>query len=197
MGRLQEAAQAKGSGSTAVVSWLGYDAPEVDGSMATTGRAEPAGDDLRNFTHGLRESHQGERAHMTVLGHSYGSTVVGVGASHGGGLDADDVVVVGSPGMAVDHAKDLNMNPDHVWAGWAPDDIVSTAASDQTLGENPADKEFGGKIFDVDTSGHGGYWDDGSESLANQGRIIAGKRPGKGDYHQQPAPTPPETGPKW
>ncbi|MFG2097208.1 alpha/beta hydrolase [Streptomyces sp. NPDC048612] len=197
VGRLQEAAQAKGGANTAVVSWLGYDAPEVDGSMATTGRAEPAGDDLRNFTHGLRESHQGERTHMTVLGHSYGSTVVGVGASHGGGLDADDVVVVGSPGMAVDHAKDLNMDPDHVWAGWAPDDIVSTAASDQTLGENPADKEFGGKVFDVDTSGHGGYWDNGSDSLRNQGRIIAGRRPSEGDYHMHPAPTPPETGPKW
>ncbi|WUF59221.1 alpha/beta hydrolase family protein [Streptomyces decoyicus] len=109
--RLQKASRQRGGDSTAVVSWLGYDAPETDASMATTGRADPAGGDLRSFTHGLRESHQGERAHMTVLGHSYGSTVVGVGASHGGGLDADAVVVVGSPGMAVDRAKDLNMDP--------------------------------------------------------------------------------------
>lgn len=196
--RLQQAAQDKGGESTAVVSWLGYDAPEVGGSMTTTGRADAAAGDLRSFTHGLRESHTGERAHMTVLGHSYGSTVVGDAASHSNGIDADDVVVVGSPGMTVDHAKDLQMDPDHVWAGWAPDDIVSTVASDKTLGENPADKEFGGKIFDVDTSGHGGYWDEGSESLSNQGRIIAGMSPRPGEYHVHPQPDPPgTTGPKW
>ncbi|MCK7623285.1 alpha/beta hydrolase family protein [Streptomyces sp. RS10V-4] len=196
--RLQDAAASTSSESTAVVSWLGYDAPEVGGSMATTGRADAAAGDLRSFTHGLRESHTGERAHVTVLGHSYGSTVVGDAAAHSNGIDADDVVVVGSPGMTVDHAKDLQMDPGHVWAGWAPDDIVSTVASDKTLGENPAEKEFGGKVFGVDTSGHGGYWDQGSDSLANQGRIIAGKRPGEGDYRVPPQYRPPgTTGPKW
>ncbi|MFK0290885.1 alpha/beta hydrolase [Streptomyces sp. NPDC090442] len=197
--RLQQAAQDKGGGeSTAVVSWLGYDAPEVDGSMATTGRADAAAGDLRSFTHGLRESHTGERAHMTVLGHSYGSTVVGDAAAHSNGIDADDVVVVGSPGMTVDHAKDLQMDPNHVWAGWAPDDIVSTVASNKTLGENPAEQDFGGKIFNVDTEGHGGYWDKGSESLANQGRIIAGMPPRPGEYRVPPQYNPPgESGPKW
>ncbi|MFJ5677699.1 alpha/beta hydrolase [Streptomyces sp. NPDC093097] len=196
--RLQEAAGSTSRESTAVVSWLGYDAPELDGTMATTGRADAAAGDLRNFTHGLRESHNGERAHMTVLGHSYGSTVVGDAASHSNGIDADDVVVVGSPGMAVGRAKELQMDPDHVWAGWAPDDIVSTVASNKTLGQNPAEKEFGGKVFDVDTSGHGGYWDKGSESLANQGRIIAGKRPSDGEYRERPQYNPPgTTGPKW
>ncbi|MFB7635411.1 alpha/beta hydrolase [Streptomyces sp. NPDC056149] len=197
--RLQQAAQDKSGGeSTAVVSWLGYDAPETDGSMFTTGRADAAAGDLRNFTHGLRESHTGERAHMTVLGHSYGSTVVGDAAAHSNGIDADDVIVVGSPGMAVDHAKDLQMDPNHVWAGWAPDDIVSTVASNKTLGENPADQDFGGKVFNVDTEGHGGYWDKGSESLANQGRIIAGIPPRPGEYRVPPEYTPPgERGPKW
>ncbi|OKI04741.1 hypothetical protein A6A06_08375 [Streptomyces sp. CB02923] len=196
--RLHGATRVKGAESTAVVSWLGYDAPEVDGSVATPGRAEAGAGDLRSFTHGLRESHVGERSHMTVLGHSYGSTMVGAGASGGDGLDADDIVSVGSPGMTVDHAEDLHMDPGHVWAGYAPDDPVSTIASDKTLGGNPADKEFGGKVFGVDTSGHGGYWDERSESLANQGRIIIGKRPGEGDYHVHPQPTPPGTvGPKW
>ncbi|AIA04799.1 alpha/beta hydrolase [Streptomyces noursei] len=181
--RLQQAAGDKGAKDTAVISWLGYDAPETDNSMFSTGRADPAGDDLRSFTQGLRQTHEGERAHMTVLGHSYGSTVIGAGASHGGGLDADDIVVVGSPGMTVDHAKDLNINPDHVWAGGAEDDIVSIGASGLTLGEDPMEKEFGGKVIEVDTEGHGGYWDKGSESLANQGRIIAGRSPSEGDYH--------------
>ncbi|UKY54871.1 hypothetical protein [Streptomyces inhibens] len=90
----------------------------------------------------------------------------------------------------MDHAKDLNMDPDRVWAGWAPDDIVSTDASGKALGEKPAEKEFGGKVFDVDTSGHGGYWDKDSESLANQGRIIAGMPPGEGKHRVHPHPYP-------
>lgn len=182
-GVLQKAANDNDAENTAVVSWLGYDAPEVDGSMFDTERAEPRAGDLRSFTHGLRESHQGERAHMTVLGHSYGSTMVGLAASGGGGLDADDIVAVGSPGMTVDHAKDMHINPDHVWVGGAKDDPVSTDFSGLTLGEDPMEKEFGGKVIEVDTEGHGGYWDEGSRSLRNQGRIIAGQDPSEGDYH--------------
>ncbi|AJC55628.1 alpha/beta hydrolase [Streptomyces sp. 769] len=183
VGRLQQAAVDNGAKSTAVVSWLGYDAPEIDGSMVDTERAEPGAKDLRAFTHGLRESHQGERAHMTVLGHSYGSTTVGLAAAKGDGLDADDIVAVGSPGMTVDHAKDLHISPDHVWVGGAKDDDVSNHFSGLTLGEDPMQKEFGGKVIEVDTEGHGGYWDKGSMSLANQGRIIAGQDPSEGDYH--------------
>ncbi|MFJ9411454.1 hypothetical protein [Streptomyces sp. NPDC101393] len=49
------------------------------------------------------------------------------------------------------------MDPDHVWAGYAKDDLVSTVTSDKPLGENPADREFGGRVIGVDTLGHGGY----------------------------------------
>ncbi|MEK8106543.1 alpha/beta hydrolase [Micromonospora sp. M12] len=37
---------------------------------------------------------------MTVVGHSYGSTVLGEAASTGNGLAADDLIAVGSPGCA-------------------------------------------------------------------------------------------------
>lgn len=119
---------------------------------------------------------------MAVLGHSYGSTMVGAAASGGEGLGADDVVVVGSPGMTVDHASDLNMNPDHVWAGYGSDDEVADELSGLTLGENPAEEDFGGQVFDVDTEGHSDYWNDGSEGLRNQGRTIAGLPPSEGEY---------------
>ncbi|MDI3407941.1 alpha/beta hydrolase [Streptomyces cavernicola] len=183
--RLQESAMAADKrASTSVVSWLGYDAPEFNNSVGSEARARDGEQDLRSFTHGLRESHQGERTHMTVLGHSYGSTLVGAAASGGQGLDADDVVVVGSPGMTVDHASELNMDPDHVWAGYAPDDIVSDELADRTLGENPAEEEFGGNVFEVDTEGHTGYWDENSESLRNQGKIIAGRSPSEGQHQE-------------
>lgn len=85
--------------------------------------------------------------------------------------------------MTVDHAKDLNIDPDHVWAGGATNDIVSNHTSGLTLGEDPMEKEFGGKVFEVDTQDHDGYWKRGSRSLNNQGRIIAGMDPSEGDYH--------------
>ncbi|MFJ9466196.1 alpha/beta hydrolase [Streptomyces caniferus] len=184
MGRLQNAAGDADSGAkTSMVYWLGYDAPEIpvkeagNLEVAGTGRAEDAAPDLRNFTHGLRASHEGdERANMTVLGHSYGSTVVGAAASQHGGLDADNIAVVGSPGMTVDHADQLNIDPDHVYMGRAEDDGIE-GASGWTLGPDPAKEDFGGHRFEVDTHGHSGYWDGSSQSLANQGKIIAGDAP--------------------
>ncbi|GGX17485.1 alpha/beta hydrolase [Streptomyces noursei] len=187
MDKLQNAAgDADHDAKTSMIFWLGYDAPEIPGSqagnldVAGTGRAEGAAPDLRHFTHGLRASHEGAPANLTVLGHSYGSTVVGAGASGGGGLDADNIAVVGSPGMTVDRATELNIDPDHVYVGLAEDDGIS-AATDLTLGADPSAKSFGGHRFKVDTHEHSGYWDmtpqGPSQSLANQGKIIAGVKP--------------------
>ncbi|MDQ8700923.1 alpha/beta hydrolase [Streptomyces sp. LHD-70] len=194
--RLQNSADdADSDATTSMVYWLGYDAPEMPGAEAANldvagpGRAEDAGPELRDFTHGLRASHEGERANLTVLGHSYGSTVVGAAASEGGGLDADNIVAVGSPGMLVDEAEDLNVDPDHVYYGLAPDDLVAGPVQGLTLGRGPTHPDFGGTQFETDTSGHSGYWDldpdtgKPSESLSNQGRIIAGRQPTE---HERP-----------
>ncbi|WP_449345040.1 serine hydrolase [Streptomyces narbonensis] len=63
----------EGQREVAVIAWLDYDAPELDASVATPAPAENDAETLRDFTHGLRVSHEGERSHMTVIGHSYGS----------------------------------------------------------------------------------------------------------------------------
>ena len=174
---LQDAAVAAGAeGGVSTIWWLGYDAPEINTSVLGTGRAEDGAPDLRQFTAGLRASHQGDPTHLTVAGHSYGSTTVGAAASGGDGLQADDIIAVGSPGMTVGKASELNIDPDHVYVGQADDDWIDYAAN-KTLGKDPAEEGFGGKNFTVDTSGHSGYWDQGSQSLANMGRIIAGKEP--------------------
>jgi hypothetical protein len=117
--------------------------------------------------------------------------VVGAAAAGGHGLGADDVLVVGSPGMTVDEATDLHMDPDHVWVGGAEDDMVSNHTSNLTLGRDPMQDNFGGHNFEVDTSGHSGYWDRGSESLANQGAVIAGRPPTEipKEPHTQPGGT--------
>ncbi|MGY2062594.1 alpha/beta hydrolase, partial [Nocardia gipuzkoensis] len=45
----------------------------------------------------------------TVVGYSYGSTVVGTAAGHGRTLNADDVVFVASLGTTVERAEDLSL----------------------------------------------------------------------------------------
>ncbi|MEU6366595.1 alpha/beta hydrolase [Streptomyces sp. NPDC046931] len=182
IGRLQAAAENRSDGeSVAMITWLGYDAPEASttdfNSVGGTGRAEDAAPDLRQFVAGTQASHDGPPSHTTVLGHSYGSTVVGAAAAGGSGLGADDIVVVGSPGMTVDEASDLQMDPEHVWIGGAKDDAVINHASDLTLGRDPMLGGFGGNNFEVDTHGHSGYWDKDSDSLDNQGAVIAGRQP--------------------
>ncbi|WP_320777682.1 alpha/beta hydrolase [Streptomyces sp. CRN 30] len=179
IGTLQRSAERQSDGeSVAMITWLGYDAPEAKAtdfnSVGGTGRAEDAAPDLRRFVAGTHASHEGP-GHTTVMGHSYGSTVVGAAAAGGSGLGADDIVVVGSPGMTVEEASDLQMDPEHVWIGGAEDDPIINHASDLTLGRDPMLGAFGGNNFAVDTHGHSGYWDQGSQSLDNQGRVIAGK----------------------
>lgn len=180
--RLQSSAAKQSDGeSVAMITWIGYDAPEFKptdpGSVATRDRAEDAAPDLRQFVAGTQAAHDGTPSHTTVLGHSYGTTVVGAAAEGGDGLGADDVVAVGSPGMTVDHASDLQMDPEHVWIGTADDDAVANNTSDYTLGRDPMLGGFGGNNIKIDTHGHSGYWDKESLSLANQGAIIAGKTP--------------------
>ncbi|WP_121174919.1 alpha/beta hydrolase [Streptomyces sp. 1114.5] len=98
------------------------------------------------------------------------TTLVGAAAAGGNGLGADDIVAIASPGMTVDRADQLHIDPKHFWTGRAADDPIEYATG-LTLGDDPMLDRFGGNNFLVDTSGHSGYWD-GGESLANQGRII-------------------------
>src|SRR5205823_1739984 len=84
--------------------------------------SEPAEAALHRFQAGLRATHTGPRSHNTVVGLSYGTTVVGL-TGHAYGLDADDIVLLGSPGTGVAHAADLGLDPGHVWASTAAHDV--------------------------------------------------------------------------
>jgi hypothetical protein len=186
--------------TVSTVYWLGYDAPEL-GSVAFEERSKAGGPEYLSFVDSLRSTHEGDPTHLTAMGHSYGSTVVGEAAKTGG-LPVDDIIVQGSPGMHVDHARDLHIDPTHVWAGASDSDPVSgTKGVHQGLvvggailggplgplvgdwvGDKYADghsgsphyPEFGANKFHVDTPLHTSYWDLGSKSLDNQGAIIAG-----------------------
>ncbi|WP_049571938.1 alpha/beta hydrolase [Streptomyces sp. SBT349] len=184
IGIMQEAALDRDRGDVAVISWLGYDAPELSDSVLTRERADEGAEDLRDFTSGLRAAHDGTDGHLTVVGHSYGSTTVGAADAGGDGLAADDIVVLGSPGLTVDRAEDLHISPDRLWVGAAADDLVANHLSGLTLGAAPQDEGFGAREMYVDTSGHSGYWDANSRSLENMGAIIAGVDPLNGAMGQ-------------
>ncbi|MFD7982044.1 alpha/beta hydrolase [Kitasatospora indigofera] len=177
--KLQDAAndEAADGEKVAVVSWLGYETPDwTDGSVASASRGDAGAEDMRRFTNGVRVAQSDNLCgHLTVIGHSYGTYAVGSAARGEGGLHVDDIVSLASPGMGVDNASELNIDPGHVWVGTARNDTIQEV--DTALGKQPLDGNFGGQRIEVDTSGHGGYWKDSSVSLHNQGKIIVGRPP--------------------
>ncbi|MFJ5232354.1 alpha/beta hydrolase [Kitasatospora sp. NPDC088391] len=119
------------SRSTASIAWLGYDTPQAKGispdalAVAGDARAKQGGEAYQGFLQGLRASHEGQPAHLTALGHSYGSFTVGQAAQRPGGIPADDIILVGSPGTGAQQASQLGVGADHVWVGAAEHDPVS------------------------------------------------------------------------
>ena len=183
-----QAATIPGTGDTSTIVWLGYDAPDaIFPDALAAGYAKDGAQDLRDFTLGLRESHQGPDARVTVIGHSYGSTVVGTAdALAGQGLAVDDIIAMGSPGMGyesaerrgwfdsplVDDVSDMHIDADHFWAGAARDDVVTYT---EAHGNSPVDWSFGGQRITTDgAAGHSDYWNPGTESLRNQAYIVTG-----------------------
>lgn len=211
--------------SVAAIVWIGYDTPEFDETVATEDMAKAGGDRLADYMEGLDAARTGEPAHTTVIGHSYGSTTVGHAATTSGqGLEVEEIVFVGSPGVGsgVDHAEDLGGA--RVWAGNASRDLVARLADngwwnsdsagdfasgggagplvveeiDLGMGDDVGDEDFGALRFEAEAvdradsteapdhhltgafegtslDDHSKYFIDGSESLTNIGRIVAGK----------------------
>ncbi|MGW4890913.1 alpha/beta hydrolase [Kitasatospora sp. NPDC004240] len=197
---VKSAGDNKETPSVASVFWLGYDAPQLDGpSVLMQDRAEEGGAAYNKFLTGLRATHEGAPAHMTAQGHSYGSLVVGKATQQPGGLPVDDIVLVGSPGVGVEKAKQLGIGADHVYVGTAKNDPVAAAPSPGMLipgwaaveaitnpdgswhGTDPASESFGGQRFSVADGTMGDSHDNyfgkhgkGGDSLSNIGKIVSG-----------------------
>lgn len=153
---------------TSVVYWYGYDAPDkIFPDAGLDSYAEGGGPALDTFQSGLRATHDGViPSHNTVLGHSYGSTVIGH-AARSPDFDADAVVFVGSPGVDVNHASDLTgVRPDQIWATTAEHDIIRRVPNwDVVHGNDPSELDFGARAFasdpgnpDDEAATHSAYW---------------------------------------
>ncbi|MET4672829.1 hypothetical protein ABID94_005736 [Streptomyces sp. PvR018] len=134
----------------AVITWLGYDAPQSpDGlgtlSVAADGRAENGGRSFREFMNGIEAANDNEDPHMTAIGHSYGSRTVGAATQHPGGIPGvDEIVFVGSPGVGVDSADELGVGRGHVFVGAAANDAVTKLPSKSQSAVGAAEMLFGG-----------------------------------------------------
>jgi Alpha/beta hydrolase len=222
---------------TASIYWLGYDAPQLDLSVqsvasalapgiapgpalhlaentqvAYTADATAAAPALGSFAAGLAAAHDPAFiAHTVMLGHSYGSLVVGEAAVRAPGKLAQDLAFVGSPGVGVNKASQLGVPADHVFAGEAANDPVPGLPPVDPLlwfnsysahfGTDPATPQFGGRDFSVDPGkpvsfsdpigAHSQYWDIGSSSLKNLARIVDGQY---GQVQQATLPQPTQPG---
>lgn len=184
------------------VAWFGYDAPpEIMFDAAHQKFADAAAPALDQFQEGLRVTHEGPPSRNIVLGHSYGTTVVGDAASHGRTLDADMITFVASPGTTVDHATDLHLTgvPDgqqylHVYSTKAAHDPVplyplvsGLIPGTDDFGRDPTDFMFGGQTFTSDP-GTASYAAPAIASLVPGGLPLAAylaANPYSGDAHSE------------
>jgi pimeloyl-ACP methyl ester carboxylesterase len=192
----EESARADWGKVTAVVMWVGYDAPNTvfDPGLYEPNMARTGGQLLAADVNALAVTHQGAPTHMTVIGHSYGSTVVSDAAA-AYGMRTNDVVLVGSPGTDRAHsAADFHLPPGgHLYVGAASGDAVTWSPGHVRgpgligpslggLGDDASVDGFGSTRFKAEVPGftanpiydHLHYFDDGSESLFSISDVVSG-----------------------
>jgi Alpha/beta hydrolase len=200
---------------TAVIAWMGYDAPEFDFQHPEQALADPTklqqvgspwlaregGALLAADVNGLAVTHDGSiPSHVTVIGHSYGSTTV-ADAFANSGMHANDAVLIGCPGTDIARsAADFHLNGGQVYVGAASTDAISWIGESGSgapstindalgdplgplagLGTDPAHSGFGSVRFRAEVAGthsvvpwfndHSHYYDMGSEALHNMTEI--------------------------
>jgi pimeloyl-ACP methyl ester carboxylesterase len=172
------ARRAAGQESAAAVAWMAYDAPEL-GGVAADGAAERGADLLAADLLGWQAA-RATLPHLTVVGHSYGSTTAGTSLrDHSTGTD--DLVLLGSPGPNVETVSELRVPSGHVYVGSSSRDPVSYL---DRFGADPTHQDFGAIRFQaedvtrndtrLDVADHSKYYDRSSESLANVVRVVVG-----------------------
>lgn len=182
MDALQAEARRFTGEEVATVTWLGYEAPQHanplkdplqaaqdilgDRSALSPDSARKGGKDLAEFLNGLDTSRDTD-AHVTAMGHSYGSLTTSYAVQRGTGVD--DVIFFGSPGIGTHDVRDLRV-PDAFLVEADGDWIADT----QAFGPDPASMKDMKHLDSGDIRGHSDYLDSGSQSLRNMGAVVAG-----------------------
>jgi Alpha/beta hydrolase len=176
--------------SAATVTWIGYQAPQKgwnllgDSSVANDRAATIGAAQLVPFLRGI-DAARDRDAHLSLLGHSYGSTTAGLALRQDTGVD--DVVFFGSPGIGTNHVDDLLVPRGHTYYIEARRDAVGDLGY---FGIDPShldgiehasarkstvvDPVSGQTRHFTEVTGHRSYLDDGSTSQYNLSVIVAG-----------------------
>ncbi|MFL0240204.1 alpha/beta hydrolase [Mycobacterium sp. SMC-17] len=177
----------KGDETVATVAWLGYEPPEDVGQAASAHYADDNAPKLASFINGLDSSRDTD-PHLTVLGHSYGSTLASEALQRG--TAADDAVFMGSPGLETNPLQflhhttpsDLHLSQGHVFVEHAKNDVVAdlgrfgvTIPSNLPglidLSTNAETTPLGQR---AESTGHSKYSFIGTTALYNQAVVVAG-----------------------
>lgn len=169
-------------GSVATISWIGYEAPNLF-SVGGLDIAERGADFLEDSWLGIRSSRGADQPSLSVFAHSYGSTVTLVALDRGS-VKLDALVMVGSPGSAVQSARQLPVKNNEVYVGEADWDPAVNSAF---FGSDPGGASYGARSLGVTGAtdritgakldgslGHNEYFKPGSESLHNMALIGTG-----------------------
>ena len=201
-GNLRRAAAQEGRipiQDVATVAWLGYDAPGGSDlvGMATPNLAEEGSKRLSGFLTGIHESrlHGAGDAHMTLVGHSYGSTTSGMAATKTKLGVIDDMILYASPGMGTYDSRNFHVSQRHLWVSAVPNgDSIQGLGFFTGLGKDPAELNSGFAHLSGDargysgydrfatrnyklpfqTSNHAVYLEEGTETLRDFGRVVSG-----------------------
>lgn len=155
----------------AVVVWVGYRTPAGMASAFSNSYARQGAADLARLTHYLPRS-----AHVTLIGHSYGSAVCGLALPS---ARVDDCVALGSAGMGAWRREQLGSDT-KLWAAQTDSDWIRFFPHGRIgrlgLGRPPLHPAIHATRFGTgDITGHCGYYTEGSESLRNMARIAVGR----------------------
>lgn len=172
----------------AVVTWMGYEAPQWEDvaaparSVLLAENARTGGRKLASFVNGLDASRaSADTPHLTVLGHSYGSTTAGLALARTT-TGVDDLAVFGSPGLGVDETRQLRLRSGGLYVLEAGNDLVADAG---LFGRDPdalagadvlstASKTLPDGSRGLGSSGHSDYLTPGSTSAWNLAAVVAG-----------------------
>jgi hypothetical protein len=175
---VRESARVAAGTTTAAVAWLGYDAPGLLNVLSDD--AAEAGADLLAADVMAVQASRDVVPHLTVIGHSYGSTTTGT-ALRDYVTGVDDAVLVGSPGAGVENASALHVPAGHVFVGASSRDPVSYT---DRFGLDPTHERFGAVRFQaedvtrnswrVDIDDHSKYFEPKTESLSSIVHIVVG-----------------------
>lgn len=163
--------------TVAVVLWLGYDTPDLTfprliSEGARSAKAKAGARELVKDVAFLRSVNPNGR--LTVIGHSYGSVVLGQAMLLG--LDVRDAVALGSPGMGVRNRRDLKSPGVTLWATRhrGRDGIPLLPVH----GEDPAAPGFSARRFRSDgVRNHSDYFRSNTAVLTKIARIATGGDP--------------------